>query len=280
MDIYDAYYNGTVTMTLEPDANNATTASCATFKSQPIEDAYLRIGPRSRNDTDRSVYDNNDLYLAIGRSFKQDKCPDTPNKVFFAVESSSSLTTYGTTWSLNATKSADGNGFDIEGSMQSRRAAYNNHYNYQVNVTDPGFVKDDTNSSCPNWFFTQALTSLYSPSLAGTVTAEAGKVTWSFLDYFYGYKVTAVFEGKAWNKGPKLDTNGAAVATTGEAKRVVWKSTEPSTAERFKWVIIGCVIGGVIILGWLVYKCCCCLSRNKPAKESSTYIQQGQTWQR
>ena len=104
MDVYDAYYNGTVTLTLEPDSSNATTKNCATFTSQPVTDAFLRIGPKSRDGVDRGAYDINDFYLALGRSLKQNECPATPNKLFFAVESSSSLTVDGLAWDLNATK--------------------------------------------------------------------------------------------------------------------------------------------------------------------------------
>lgn len=281
MDVYDAYYNGTVIMTLTPDPNNANTSACATITSQTIEDAYLRIGPRSRDGVDRGIYDSNDLYLAIGRSLAQYKCPYTPNALFFAVESSSSLTYHGTIWDLNATKTANGDGFDIQGSVNSRQAAYNNHYNYVMNTTDPGYGATSNNVTCPDWFIKQALTSLHSPTLSGSVTDESGQVTWSFNDIYFGYKVSATFEGKAWDKGAKLDTSGDVVATTGQAKRVKWRSDEPSTAEKYKWVIVGCVIGGIIIIGWCVWKCCgVCSSKKKPAKQPETYVLQGQTWQR
>jgi hypothetical protein len=269
MDIYDAYYNGTVTMIFEPDPSNATTAACAKFESQPIEDAYLRIGPRSRNGTDRSAYDTNDLYLSIGRSFEPKHCPFTPHSLFFAVESSSSLTYHGTAWDLNATKSNDG--FDIKGSMNSRRAYYNNHYNYEVNSTDPGYAEEavGSNFTCPTSFFTQALTSLYFPTLSGSVTASEGNVAWGFVDYYYGYKVTATFTGAAWKKGAQLDTTGQAVATTGEAKRYsgpVQESFMSFMSRNLKWIIPVVVVIVLLALGYCAFKCVRRSKRRKQAK--------------
>jgi hypothetical protein len=274
MDIYDAYCNGTVTMTLEPDPNNSTTANCAKFSSQPIEDAYLRIGPQSRNGTDRRSYDTNDFYLSIGRSFKPDECPATPNKLFFAVESSNSLTNHGTAWNLNATKSGDG--FDIKGSMNTPYAYYNNHYNYQVNSTDPGFVKDPEAGefACPNWFYTQALTSKYFPTLTGSVDAAEAKVTWSFVDYYYGYKVSATFTGKPWDKGAKLDTSGDAIATIGEAKRFRKHIKESFIARNLKWIILAIAIAAALALGWCIFSCVRRCKKKREAKAHRAMVDQ------
>jgi hypothetical protein len=266
MDIYDAYYNGTVTMTFEPDPKNVTTAACAKFESWTIEDAYLRIGPQSRNTINRGAYDTNDLYLSIGRSIVPKECPFTPNAFFFAVESSSSLTYYGTAWDLNAVKSNDG--FDITGSMNSRRAHYNNHYNYEVNSTDPGYAEyaGFGNFTCPNLFFTQALTSMYSPTLSGSVTASEGNITWGFVDYFYGYQVTAKFSGAAWKKGAQLDTTGEAVATTGQAKRYTAPFEQSFMSRNLKWIIPVIVVVVMLALGYCVFKCVRRSKRRKQAK--------------
>ena len=248
MDIYDAYYNGTVTFKLEPDSSNATTKNCATFTSQPVNDAYLRIGPKSRDGVDRGAYDNNDFYLSIGRSLKEDACPATPNKLFFAIESSSSLTVDGLAWDLNATKASNAEAFSIKGSVSGRKAHYNNYYNYQVNTTDAGYVKS-SDAGCPNWFYSQALTASYHPILRGSIDASEARVTWSFVDYFYGYKVTAVFSGKAWESGAKLDMSKDTIETTGKAHRSSTSGNKSWAAQNMKWVILTVCLVVVVVLG-------------------------------
>jgi len=244
MDVYDAYYNGTVTVTLEPDSSNSTTKNCAKFTSQPVTDAFLRIGPKSRDNVDRGAYDNNDFYLSIGRSIKANECPSTPNKLFFAIESSNSLTVDGLAWDLNATKSNTAEAFSIKGGVSGRKAHYNNYFNYQVNTTDAGYSKSE---ECPNWFYSQALTALYHPILRGSVDATEARVTWTFVDYYYGYKVTAVFSGKAWEQGAKLDMSKDTIETTGQAKRS--STTKSGASDNLKWIILAVCLVAVFILG-------------------------------
>lgn len=275
MDVYDAYYNGSVTITLSPDISNSTTRHCANFTSQPITDAFLRIGPRSRDGVDRGSYDNNDFYLSVGRSIKKNECPSTPNKVFFGLESSSSLTYDGTAWDLNVTKA--NNAFSIKGLVPGRRAHYNNYYNYQVNTTDKGFVgsANDGDVGCPNWFFAQAITSLYAPMLRGSVDASEARVTWSFTDYFYGYKVTAVFSGKAWDGGAKLDMAKDSIVTTGEAKRV---SSGSKKQDNLKYIIIAVVLVVVLIMAIGVFVLLRWSKKRQEAKMSEKKTQE-EVWQ-
>lgn len=263
MEIYDAYYNGTFSMTLEPDQSNRSSSHCSTFTSQVLDDAYLRIGPPSRGEVskygvNRKEYDSNVFFMALGRTFTEEACPYTPNKVFFSMKSSDSKTTSGTAWQLNATKT--GGQFDIMGSLTSRLATFGNYYYYIVNQSDTGVVSPGSlssgNFSCPMRFDVKTLTSVNAASISGSVDANQANFKWKFVDPVTGYRITGTFFGKAWKDGAKIDfTNSDTITTSG-----VSKGSKAGTGNKFidgdgKWIILAAVLGVLLVVGYYAFKC-------------------------
>lgn len=55
MEVLDAYYNGSFSLTLTPPQANST-FDCPQLKSQTIPNMFLRLGPQSNRNVDRKKY--------------------------------------------------------------------------------------------------------------------------------------------------------------------------------------------------------------------------------
>lgn len=151
MDIFDVYYNGSFSLTLTPNTKNATYASCPTITSGTIPGYYLRVGAQSRDNITRKLYDSNPFYFAFGLTIKDQVCPQTPNKLFAALESSNDFMNNTRVWDLSAKKPGSDK-FGLAGSLTSEHASWNNYYNYLVNETGADISYANVNKSCPRWF--------------------------------------------------------------------------------------------------------------------------------
>jgi hypothetical protein len=281
-DIYDAYYNGSFSITLEPDSNNQTIASCGTFKSHELDDGYLRIGAIARDNNTRSFFDPNPYFFQFGRTFPGDKCPDTPNKLFASFQSSNDNLQAPSAWNLTVQKK-DGK-FQLGGSIGSPFASFNNYYNYLANKTDVGYptLNGTVLSKCPTYFKKRTLTSANQVKMDATVDASTASMTWSFIDPTSGYKITGSFKGKAWEKGAKLDMASNSIVTTGQSKRIIPPKPKHFWMDNLKWFILAAVILILILLGTCIFCCCrsifttCCL-RRKQKKAQHQYAKAAQT---
>ncbi|KAF2419611.1 hypothetical protein EJ08DRAFT_702791 [Tothia fuscella] len=279
-DIYDAYYNGTFSVKLEPDSNNQTISSCATFQSQKLNDGYLRIGSSTHGNASRSKYDTNPYYFSFGRTFKGD-CPATPNKLFQHFESSNDNLEQPDAWNLTVAKKD--NKFELAGSIGSGKASFNNYFNYLVNTTDAGFpAKNGTvKSNCPSYIKKRTMTSANQVSMKATIDATSATMSWSFIDPTTGYKVTGSFEGKIWKDGAHLDMSSNNIATTGQSKRIVPPKPKNFLADNLKYFILAAVIVFILLVVWIAF-CCCrsiftCCSRRRKQKQEPSYAKAAQT---
>lgn len=280
-DIYDAYYNGTFSITLAPDTNNQTISSCATFKSHELNDGYLRIGAITHDNSSRTSFDPNPFFFQFGRTFDKPQCPDTPNKLFASFQSSSDNLQAPGAWNLTAQKK-DGK-FQLGGTIGSPLANFNNYYNYVVNKTDVGYpaLNGTVLSKCPTFFKKRTLTSANQVKMDATVDASTASMSWSFIDPASGYKITGSFKGNAWEKGAKLDMASNSVVTTGQAKRVVPAKPKNFWMDNLKWFILAAVILVVLLLGTCIFCCCrnifsACFRKRKQKKMQHQYTKAAQ----
>lgn len=267
-DVYDAYYNGTFTLGLQPDANNSDLAQCLSLNSYTISDAYFRIGPQTRNGLSRASYDSNPFYFAFGQTQNSIQCPQIHNNLYASLESSNDLLVYGRPWVVQAVKKGSDT-FQLTGSVTSPRASYNNYYNYLVNTTDTEY--QNTTDGCPVYFSKKTITSVNQLTMSATVDATGATVTWSFFDPDVGYNITGFFMGNWWMKGAKLDFSSSKIETIGQSKRVV---TIPKTAiqKNLKWIILGSIVAAIIAL--LLCICCCCSHLFGRPRRWSSLVQQ------
>jgi hypothetical protein len=236
-DIYDAYYNGSITMTLTPPASQS---KCSKITSKPINNTYFRIGAMERpgNSTySRKVYDYNNWYFRLGRNQigSDYKCPVTPDKAFIGFESSNSNLETHVGWNLTGARSWGQH--KISGVLSSDKASYNNHFNYLLSA-------DEEKSGCPSHFQAFSLTQAYNVSMAGTASAAKVSITWSFTDVKTGWNVQGGFNGDAWSGGATLNVASDKPETMGQAKRVV--PPNESFWKKFGKIVIGVVVGGVV----------------------------------
>jgi hypothetical protein len=248
--VYDAYYNGTFFLTLEPVATNL--SECYVLSSHTISDAYFRIGPQARNGLSRAEYDSNPFYFAFGQTYRSTQCPQVYNNLYASLESSNDLLVYGQPWEVSAVKNGNDN-FELTGSVTSPRASYDNYYNFLVNTTESEF--QNYTDTCPIYFSKRTITSDNNLTMTGIVDALEATLSWSFTDFDVGYTVTGSFSGVWWTKGAKLDFSSATITTTGQSKRV---SINPKSfaQQNVKWIVLGCLLSAFIVL--LVCIWCCC----------------------
>ena len=281
MEVLDAYYNGTFSLTITPPASNSS-FNCPELKSQTIPDAFLRIGPQSRkNITRRSYGDENSFYFQFGRTIPDEKCPYTANKAFVNFESSNDNLEHGQAWTLHQKKNGDK--FELDGSLTSPFASYGNYWNYVVNITG-----SDINypRSCPQLFSLKTLTASTIAKMNATVTASSADMTFSFQDSKHpGYIITGSFSGQHWATGPHIVFDKDTIETEGETVHI--QPRKPREVKGLldqygKYIIIGVVVLAVLIVAFVIWKCfgciagcfsCCCTCaarrKNKKVEETS-----------
>ncbi|PSN69025.1 hypothetical protein BS50DRAFT_586389 [Corynespora cassiicola Philippines] len=265
MEILDAYYNGSMTLTLTPSAPNAT-YDCPELKSQEITDMFLRIGPQARGNVSRESYgDKNPYYFHFGRTIFKENCPFTPNKAFVNFESSNDNLQSPQIWTLNQKKSGDT--FELDGTLTNTLASYNNFWNYLVNVTTfyngstAGSDADYPVKTCPTTFSKKALRANTGAKMNATITATSADLTFSFHDEKApGWTITGSFSGKHWEQGPRVLFDRDTIMTEGETVHVKPRAPKPGTWDKFgKYVAIGAAVFVVLIILFLLWKCCSCL---------------------
>ncbi|KAF2796890.1 hypothetical protein K505DRAFT_322998 [Melanomma pulvis-pyrius CBS 109.77] len=258
MEILDAYYNGSFSLTITPPSSNST-FDCPELKSQVIPDAYFRVGPQSRNNITRKAYgDENSYYFQFGRTLVDEKCPYTANKAFVSFESSNDELEQAQGWTLNQKKNGDK--FELDGTLTSNAAHYNNYWNYVVNTTGTDI---DYPRKCPTLFSLRALLASTGAKMNATVTATAADLTFAFQDTKQpGYTITGSFSGQHWDKGAHLVFSADTIQTEGETTHVKPRAPKNNSffARNKKWIIIGACVGGAIIVAVIIWKCFSCLA--------------------
>ncbi|TLD20977.1 hypothetical protein E2P81_ATG08641 [Venturia nashicola] len=246
-DIYDAYYNGTFSITLQaPEGTNSSV--CQNVVSPIIPDMYFRIGQMSRSGGkySRKDYDKNQYYFRFGRGVQEDyACGLTPKKLFSSFESSNSQLDTNQAWTLDVKKNEDG--FDISGKVSTTVASYNNYFNYltanSLNTAD----------ECPDHFQIYALTAQNNATMSGRVTEGVANLTWAFTDVVTKWSISGSFNGTAFKKGAKLVTSGSQPQTSGEAKRIVTgKDATKDDAKKVVKIAAGVVVGVVLLIALLI----------------------------
>lgn len=282
MEVLDAYYNGSFSITLGPSSNSSK-SDCPQVKSEEIKDMFLRIGPQSRGNVSRETYgDKNSYYFHFGRTIFDVDCPKTPGKAFVNFESSNDNLEHAQVWTLTQAKNNDK--FTLGGSLTSSFASYNNFWNYIVNTT-----ADTTYPSrCPSKFSLRTLTSNTSATMNATITASSADLSFSFTDPETHYTITGSFSGKHWETGPKILFDKDAISTEGQTEHVKPRARKDRRMwiDKYgKWVFIGVGVVVVIFLLWILWKCCgallnclsCCfpcLSKQKRAEKKHRKLMQ------
>jgi hypothetical protein len=235
-DIYDAYWNGSISMTLTPPSGS----SCSKLTSQTINNTYFRIGAMNRTGNatySRSTYDTvNDFYFRLGRNQigSDYKCPSTPNKAFIGFESSNSNLENHVAWNLSGQQSWGHH--IISGNLNSDKASYNNHFNYLLTTAEQ-------KAGCPSHFQAFTLTKANNVTFSGTVAAAKADISWSFTDVITKWTVEGNFTGAAWTEGATLNVATSSPETFGEAKRVTSNET---FWKKFGKIVIGVVVAVVV----------------------------------
>jgi hypothetical protein len=260
-DILDSYYNGTYSFTLTPPQGNS---SCPTIESKQLTNQYIRIGPNSRDGHSREGYDKNPFYFQFGnyKSAGETRCAFAANKAFIGFQSSNDDLVITQPWNLDVPKLNSGS-WELTGKMGQVEAGFGNYFHYAVNDTgaDKGYPK-----TCNRQFTQHALTLLDEATMTGNVGVSDAKLDFSFTDSITGYAVKGSFEGKIWDKGPKLVMSGDNIMTTGKAKRI--KAPESFSSRSKKIIIISVTLAAIclfVMCGW--YCCCkaaCCSRVRKP----------------
>ncbi|KAF2017176.1 hypothetical protein BU24DRAFT_145121 [Aaosphaeria arxii CBS 175.79] len=280
MEVLDAYYNGTFNVTLTPPSENSTYLECPELHSQIIPNAFLRIGPQSRNNVTRDVYgDENSFYFHFGRTLRDAKCPLTANKAFVNFESSNDELHKSQGWKLQQTK-INGNEFELQGEFLSTVAQYNNYWNYVVNNTgtDQGYPL-----GCPHQFSMTTLSAKVKPRMSASVSVEEARMEFSFMDSNNGYLISGSFQGKHWTEGPKILFDKETIQTEGEVPHVKPRAPEKSWWDKYgKYIIIGGCILGILVLVYIlwhfftclfaclqcIFCCSCCKGNGRAARKA------------
>jgi hypothetical protein len=245
-------------MTLEPPAANAT--ACPKLTSGNLTRQYLRIGaPKGPKNLTRTPYDSNPFYFSFGSSDNDDsRCPYRPNKAYVGLTSSNDDYEHSQPWKLRAEKHDDA--FELSGYVSQHEASRGNYFTYTVNKTSGGVAGAGADANYPRFcideFSTTTLTARDAVRMSARVDAAGAVLTWSFIAARSGYNVSGEFRGAWWDKGARLVTNGGVVATEGEAERV-WPSRPEGFLDRWgKWLVVGIAVLVLLVLVWIVWRCC------------------------
>lgn len=248
-DIYDAYYNGSVSLKLTPPPG----APCEKVETQAVPYSYFRIGQMSRPDGkySRKDYDNNPYYFRIGRSNgAEGYCDYTPKKMFTSLESSNNGYDHTQVWTVKSAK--DGQKFNISGNINTAYANENNYFNV-LPFASSNTTREET---CPSHFHAATMNKDFKVTMNGTVDEKNAIINWYFVDQESGWNVTGTFNGTWWDGGAKLDlsSSDSLPATSGEADRVKCENCDDDESfveKHEKKIIGGAVVGGVVILATL-----------------------------
>jgi hypothetical protein len=255
MEILDAYYNGTFSLTITPPSSNGT-FDCPELKSQTIPDVFFRVGPQSRNNITRKAYgDKNSYYFQFGRTLFDEKCPYTANKAFLHFESSNDELQQAQAWTLDHKK--NGNQFELYGTIRSNRASYGNYWNYVVNTTGSDI---DYPQKCPTAFSLRTMLASTGAKMNATVTATAADMEFTFKDTENpGYIITGSFSGQSWDEGAHLLFDKDTIQTEGETMHVKPRMHKSFYQKNGKWIIIGAVVLCVLLAVWIIRRRLGCL---------------------
>lgn len=252
-DVYDAYYNGSLQINLDPPAG----APCVPVSTTNVPYSYFRIGQMKRGGGkySRNDYDSNKLYFRLGRTTNTDySCQFTPRKTFASFESSNNGLDHQKVWDVESSLSGD-NQYDLKGSITTQYANMNNYFNVL-----PFASSNTTNDErCPSHFYMPTLNNADEVTMDGQVNATGAKVHFKLTDSETKWTVNVVFEGTAWDQGAKLDfaSKSAVPVTTGEAKRVECANCDNDDEDfeeaqehkaHNKGMIVGAIIGGIVFI--------------------------------
>lgn len=234
MEVLDAYYNGTFTLTLTPPSSNITYSACPTLKSQTIPNAFLRLGPQSNRNVSRQSYgDKNSYYFHFGRTISGENCPYTANKAFINFESSNDELENPQAWTVSQKKNGDK--FELGGELTSTLAQYNNFWNYVVNTTG---TDSPYNASCPTLFSLRTLMAGTGAKMNATVSASEASMQFEFTDTQFGYVISGSFTGQHWAEGPKILFDKDAIQTEGDVPHVKPRAPKKGFMEKYGKYIV------------------------------------------
>jgi hypothetical protein len=161
--------------------------------------------------------------------------------------SSQSYYEYGQHWTLNSTKTADGNGFDIAGTLTSHKYADNQAMWYRIGNCASTFTSWDYGTG-----FLIADCNVISMSLTGKITPSSAevKVVVHIIGQPSNPTLEFTFTGQSI-PGPKLVTTGDKPLTDGKLNTTSDKKNGASTmgAGSSNWIAI-CIFL-VALFAWL-----------------------------
>ena len=120
-------------------------------------------------------------------------------------------------WTLSQKKNGDH--FELDGTITSNQANYNNFWNYVVNTTgtDQGYKS----ATCPTTFAMKTLLANSHAKINATVSPSGATLDFEIVDSkVYAYTIKGRFEGKPWDKGPKILFDKDSIQTEGHVDHV------------------------------------------------------------
>jgi len=253
-NVYDAFYFGTLDVAIAPP----TTGNQS--RCSPIEfsrsDAYLRIGPQTREGLTRKAYDPNPFYLNFGRA---NSCPE-PLDV--NIESSNDEFTNGQVWSLGLTISPGGSEMNFTGNLTSTKANYGNYFLYDWSYG---------NQTCPDYFFLRSMRQYNRVSLRGTASRSIAEMTFSIASgpvpgtdfgvmppaWPEGWVASGNFSGTWSATGAGIVLTNGTLTTEGDSKK------KKSLTSIIVSVCVG--VAALLAILWCCW-CCCIQPRRKRRK--------------
>ena len=198
MSRYNAWYNGSTTITLTGNPNE-----CPSETLGPISNA-LGIGGMNvpgNSSLDRSIYDKNPFYFTMPSVSGKNMSAKFQSSNDYYIDETQS-------WRLSSSKSGDG--YDVTGYWIGTLPTENWYYQQGTKCWDGGdqYPTTGSKSNGENWHW----------NVTARLTPESA--TWTFDQTWFDkddveWHTLIKFDGQAYTDGPRLVTTGDAPTTEG-----------------------------------------------------------------
>jgi len=258
-NVYDAFYFGSLTVAVTPPTTgNQSSCSPITFS---VHDAYLRIGPQTREGLTRKAFASNPFYLDFGRA---NSCPGSFD---LNLESSNDEFTNGQVWSLGSTISADSSEMNFSGNLTSTKANYGNYFLYD---------RPPSTQTCPAYFYLRSMRQSNRVSLHGTASRSTAEMTFSIASgptptssgpgsgvmpptWPEGWVANGTFSGSWSTTGAAIVLTNGILTTEGDSKK----------KKNVTGIIIAVCLGVAGLLALLLCCWCCCIRPRRQQRKNA-----------
>jgi len=210
---YDAAYNGTVTWAYTNPSSKCSDESGTSLLNYTF---YIgNTGDIPGLNVSRAQWDTNPFYFQLKWDktwtySKNDPRKNTSSHMDAYFQSSTSYYVWSQPWTVSASPSASGSGYDIQGQMVGMRYNKFNGYDYEISKCSGFFSGWKGNSP----YLIPQCNGLASVTMSGTVDKDTAKVTFT-MTWTKGETDTFTFTGTSNNDGPTLSTGGQVPTISG-----------------------------------------------------------------